>query len=228
MTTKAQLVEAVQRNVDDDEVYDSGTVLNILNEGLLEIAGGVLMPDGRTTPPLPDLVDSDTVVTVTDAAFTDLPDDYHRGLFFVSSAANGGSVAIKPLSWILEKYPELDESGSVSVVGIKGTSRIYYQSIPSTPDTLTLHFYRKPSLMVDDGDEPEGIPAHLAKKLLVNFALKEIFDEIEQDESGKKSNTTRYTNKFNEAVYELYLFIGEEDTGPIYIEDVSDYCMDDI
>jgi hypothetical protein len=109
----------------------------------------------------------------------------------------------------------LDHSGPVSEVTIRGGD-LYYQGIPGVPTELTLFYYRKPTLLVDydpsgeDGeagdladDIPDGIPEPFQKGLLVNYACKEIFDEIEDGMDGEKLNTQRYEAKYQAALAKL-------------------------
>ena len=153
MPTKYQLITLVQ-NMLQDSSFAGATVLEYLNRGQLEVAGGILFPPmdgipqqlvGTLTPPLPDLMDSDTVSTSTSYAYVSMPTDYQRNMFFATSDASDGRVNITE-NWLKfkKKWPMLDQDGSVSDIIVKGRL-LYYQGIPSSSDTLTLEFYRKPS-----------------------------------------------------------------------------------
>ena len=57
--------------------------------------------------------------------------------------------------------------------------------------------------MDDDDDEPDGIPAHLADRLIVNRAAQRIFQQIENGIDGEKINTLYYKSLFEEALRDL-------------------------
>ena len=178
---------------------------------------------------LPDLKSSDTVATDTNP-YVSVPSDagnvFHKkknSLFFVSSAARDGEVNIFE-SWIkfLEKWPTLDEAGDVQDVIVVG-GKLYYQPIPATADTLTLHFFRKPVSMVgtDRDAEPDGIPDDLQEDLLVSFACWDIFSEKE-DEGGGTPETDKYRARFAGAIAELVAFAGPKDQRPDYYDHNED------
>jgi len=213
-----ELIELVKIKVLDSS-YDNPMVLARLNKGLRRVAAwpGV---------DLPLLKSSATVVTGTDP-YVALPSteanafhvDKLRGLIFVASQGQDKEIFIME-SWIkfLQKYPRLDEAYDVYDVCVRGTN-LYYQGIPTTSDTLDLHFYRKPVLMKDSRDDsPDGIPEHLQEDLLVNFAAWDIFKDIEQDISGKSPETDKHMNLFAGAIAELKAFVGEPDARPTHYE----------
>jgi len=176
--TAAKLATYIQRAA-QDAAFTRAAILDLLNEGQEQIAAGIPLPPEKRviSSPLQGLKDTDTVDTGT-AAYVALPDDYQRGLFFVASSDQDKRIKVyESYTEFLAQYPNLDETGTyVDAVCVKGNS-LYYQPIPSSAETLTLHFYRVPTDMAYSGDNttPDGIPDHLQKKLLVNYALTEIF-----------------------------------------------------
>ena len=62
------------------------TLTSRINASVNDIAAGIRLPDGRTSPPLPDLFETDTIAT-TVHAYADLPSTYQRNLFYVSDSA---------------------------------------------------------------------------------------------------------------------------------------------
>ena len=214
-----ELIEKVREKIHDSS-YTPSMILARLNKGVGRIAGMV---------DLPDLKSSATVTTDTNP-YVSLPSSpgnvFHKkrkSLFFVSSAAQDNEVTIVE-SWIkfLEKWPTLDEGGNVQEVCVRG-DRLYYQPIPSTADTLTLHFMRRPvDMAANSDDEPDGIPEELQEDLLVSFACWDIYSDIE-DEDGKTPETDKYKNRSAMAMAELELVIGPKDQRA----DHYDYDEDD-
>lgn len=138
---------------------------------------------------------------------------------------------------MLEQWDDaLTHEGPVEDVTVVG-GRLYYQPIPTEATELTLWFYRLPTLLanfdpsgentgfMDSGDTtfqgdddtgfidalsddiPNCLPDHLHKSLLVSYAAKEIFNEIEDGIEGRKINTERYEGKYQQALTALYLGI---------------------
>ena len=155
-----------------------------------------------------------------------LPSDYNRGLAFVSSVAQDSRIRIyTSYHKLLKKYPLLNETGDVQFVAVKG-NYLYYQGIPASAETLTVHYHRDPTEMTEEAHTPDGIPAHLQDRLLINYTGKEILGMIEQAAKGKTLRGQKYEEKFQEAMADLVAFIGPEDTGPLYYDDEQGH-MDD-
>jgi len=202
-----ELIERVREKIHDAS-YTPAMILARLNKGVGRIAGMV---------DLPDLKSSDTVETTTDP-YVALPSTagnvFHRkekSLFFVSSQGQDIEINIME-SWIkfLEKWPTLDEAADVRDVCVRG-SRLYYQPIPATADTLDLHFFRRPvDMTANSDDEPDGIPEDLQEDLLVSFACWDIYSDIE-DEGGKTPETDKYQRRFAQALAELQMIVGPKD-----------------
>ncbi|MCP4493239.1 MAG: hypothetical protein GY820_38945 [Gammaproteobacteria bacterium] len=215
MTTK------VQSKITDTS-YTGVQILALLNLGQLEVAGGGVRPHGLPkVAPLPDLLSSDTVTAAVDARSVALPDEYHRGLFMVVDAS-GEEVTIKE-SYIdhLERFPTL-ETGSTEQCCVMGSSLHY---APSEAQDLTVHFYRLPVDMETD-DEADGIPTHLQERLLVSYAVKEIFGEIEQGIDGNTPNADKWEARYQLALTDLEREIGPEDGRPQYAADDTNYIGD--
>jgi len=135
---------------------------------------------------------------------------------------------------MLEQWDDdLTHEGLVEDVTVVG-GRLYYQPIPTEATELTVWFYRLPTLLenfdpsgentgfMDSGDTtfqgdddtgfidalsddiPNCLPDHLHKSLLVSYAAKEIFNEIEDGIEGRKINTERYEGKYQQALAVLY------------------------
>jgi hypothetical protein len=197
-------------NIIQDESFTSDDIDGYLNEVQQEVAGGIQSSLGSwITPPLPALLTIDTITTETDVAYVDMPATFQRNLQFVASSdGNEIDIAESFISFV-ETYPLLDKSGTVTECCEFG-NLFYYQGIPTSAATITLHFYRFPVDMEDDTDEPDGIPSHLHRGLLVNGACWKIFELIEDSTDGNKPNTEKYMNLFLSATRTLELTIPYE------------------
>jgi len=210
-----EIIERIKEKIHDPSYTDT-MILARINKGVGRVSSMI---------DLPDLKSSSTVDTTTDP-YVSLPsvagNVFHKkkkSLFFVNSQDQDVEVNIME-SWIkfLGKYPALDEEGDVIDVCVRG-DRLYYQPIPSSADTLDLHFFRRPVAMVaETHDEPDGIPEDLQEDLLVSFSCWDIFSEIEDDETGKTPNTNKYLNAFSQAIAEVRMFVGPPDERPHYYD----------
>ena len=226
MATLLSLTAAIESIIGDGSYTD---LTDRINDAVNNIAGGVRMPDGTTSPPLPDLYASATVSTTVNA-YADLPADYQRGLFYVVDSS--GDRILPPdggdyysfMLFLNHCYKrDLTETGSVTSVCVKG-KKLYYQGIPSDAEDLVVMFYKIPTAMVDNTDEPEGIPDHLQIRLIKHYVCKEIFGEgLEDGAESRKVGTTYHTNKFFEAMIDLIDFIGI-DAEPEYYASGNETC----
>jgi hypothetical protein len=231
MATLTQLTSAIHSIVQDDSYLPEYT--DRINEAVNSIAGGIRMPNGETSPPLPDLYTSATIATTTNA-YADLPTDYQRKVFYVVDSRGdrilpmdgGGYYGFMLfLNHCFKK--DLTETGSVTKVCIKGR-KLYYQGIPTASKDLTVMYYKAPDTLVNEGNEPEGIPDHLQKRLVKHYVCKEILGEgIEDGDDSKGSGMKYHTAKFYEAMTDLIDFVGidaepeyyGEDNGVTFFED---------
>ena len=180
---------------------------DFINDGVYEIAGGMQSPLGSwITPPLPELFSIDTVDTSTTAAYVDMPETFHRSLQLVATE-NGSSIDIEH-SFIdfTDTYPLLNKAGNISAV-IEHGKKLYYQGIPAVSEELTLHFYRKPVVMVDDDDVPDGIPEYMQMNLLPYYAAWKAFIFIEDGIEAESMNVKRYMELFYSQLRVLELSI---------------------
>jgi hypothetical protein len=200
------IIDRVARIIQDDS-YTSADILDLINEGRLFIAGEV-------DPGLPGLRMSDTVTTTDTASAVDLPDDYHKGMFWVGSAAQDCRIGTRASDYhnlltFLEQYNDLSTVGQIEAVCVDG-AELLYQGMAD--DTLTLKYFRKPVdiALADIADAEDGLPAelptHLQRKLLVSYCCKEIFPELEDGVEGRTPNTDKYAKIFNEAMAELRVY----------------------
>jgi hypothetical protein len=231
MATLAQLTSAIESVIQDDSYED---LTDRINDAISSIAGGIRMPNGETSPPLPDLYTTATVATTANA-YADLPADYQRRVFYVVDSRGdrilpmdgGGYYGFMLfLNHCFKK--DLTETGSVTKVCIKGR-KLYYQGIPTASKDLTVMYYKVPDTLVGNSDEHEGIPDHLQKRLVKHYVCKEIFGEgLEDGAEARGVGTNYHTNKFFEAMIDLIDFIGI-DAEPEYYSSDNDqtFCFVD-
>jgi len=231
MPTLINLTAAIHDIIDDDSVE----LKDRINETVTTIAGGIRMPSGETSPPLPELFQSNTVGTTANA-YVDLPDTYQRNVFSIIDRRgneifppNGGDYYSFRLFLNSLTKKDMSQVGTVTQVCVRGR-KLYYQGIPSASENLTIYFYRKPVDMNLDEDTPDGIPEHLQKRLIVHYVCKEIYGEGLEDGDESRAIGARYhTDKFYEAMFDLIDFVGI-DAEPEYYgysgEDYMKYLTD--
>ena len=209
--TGDQLATIVLGKLQDDS-YEASDVLDKFNTCLKELAGNFLLPELET---------DEAVTTNTSLSYMSLPSSYHRNLFKCYSTTNSRWITVyKGLRLMLGCFSVPDRSGSVVGVVAKGRS-LYYQRIPSSEESLKLFFYKLPTVLTLK-TTPSELPEHLAEKLLVNYALADLFAEIEDGSEGNKVNTAFYQGKYEQAKAELAVFLGEEQKEPEGIPDELD------
>lgn len=186
MATYEELEDYVKKIVQDSK-YNS-LISDLLNQGQAEIAGGMKSTLGDwLTPPLPGLFKIDTVDTATDAAYVSMPTGFQRNLqFAASSDGNEIDIADDFISFS-ETYPLLDKSGSVTECCEFG-GNFYYQGIPTTSAEITVHYYEEPTDMAATDSEPDGIPKHLQKRLLGNYAVWKVGEIINKENIIHETN----------------------------------------
>lgn len=217
MATASQLIAEVRRIIRDDS-YSAEAILGFLNQGILEVAGwdndnpafGLV---GNIL--LPALESSATAATSTITDHVALPATYLKDLYAVTFPGQTRKVEVlSNMRVFLESWDyDLTREGPVEEVVVHGLD-LYYQPIPATATILTLYFHAKPTLLVnydpsgdDTDDTPSCIPDQFHRSLLVNYAAKEIFNEIEDGIDGQKANFPIYEGRFQAALAKLHASI---------------------
>jgi len=218
MAKLGDIIEEAQSIMQDSSI-DTVKIKVLVNAGLEEAAG-------YTSAPLPHLEKTKEVATRLSSPFLMLPDDYHRELYFCyDTTGNREAKILKSLELLTMKFPKLNQAGNVFYAAVSG-NRLYYQSIPSTIHVLRIHYFQKPVLLVENKDVPECLPSHLQRKLLVNYACKELFSPIEDGIEGPKVNTSYHDRKWEEALNALELWNGPRESRSIDINDVVTGAFD--
>ncbi len=217
----SELVEAIE-NVVQDSDFTSTIITSLINEAVLKIATGDVLPGKyQVSPPLPDLYVKADVLTVIDAGFLSLPADYNRTMFMVVDA-NGDAIRVQDSfkKFLVDNSDE--SSGGVFVCAING-SRLHYRDIPTAATALTVHYYQTPETLVSVSDTPSCIPAILHRKLIVGYVCREIFNKIEDGIEGQKINTNYYATEYAGGLLDLEKIVGI-DGSPDYYDNQTDYC----
>ncbi len=212
MATFAEIQERVNDLVQDDLGNDD-LIPALINQGVYEIAGGMqsFLAD-VIIPPLPELFKIDVVSTVPGQAFTNMPNDFHRTLqFAVNEKGTEIDIADSFIAFS-EIDPSMSKVGSIIEV-IEYGRKLYYLNSPVVAENVIVHYYRKPVVMVAEGDIPDGIPEHLQMTLLVNFACWKAYEFIEDGIEGDAVNTQKYKSFFAEALKTLEVTIPDYTRG---------------
>jgi hypothetical protein len=211
MPTFEELILRTSTLVDDSSLNESFG--DFINQGVAEIAGGMQSSFGDIiTPPLPGLLSIDTVTTVTTLAYVDMPETFNRNLCLAVSARGTEIDIAHSFIDFVTTYPSLSRVSSISEV-VEHGDKIYYQGIPLTAEILTLHFYRKPVIMINDSDVPDGIPGHLQMSLLSNFAAWKAYEFLEDGIENETPNTTKFKGLFFDSLKTLELTVPYESRG---------------
>jgi len=240
MATTLAALKAVLCGADGSQgiLQDSSLYAGItdrINLAVSGIAGGIRMPDGGTSPPLPQLYDMQTVTTSTTLPYIALPVTvghvYQRHVFMVADSngnqiygPRGGNYYSFALFMRKVGLKDLTQAGGVDIVVVRG-NRLYYQGIPSVGQVLTLHYYRAPVDMALITDVVDGIPDAFATRLIQHYVCKECFGEgLEDSDASRKAGYSYHTARFFEAMTDFIDFIGTADAVPEYFgTDESEY-----
>jgi len=226
MATLLELQTAILDISKNHYIQTESSVLLIarINEAVTTIAGGIRMPNGAISPPLPDLYES-AVVATTVNAYASLPATYQRNVFYVADSS--GDRILPPRNGSYYSFmqflnnaskKDLSSTGSVYDVCVKG-SKLYYQAIPSVSENLTVMFYRKPVDMALNTDTPDGIPSHLQTRLIKHYVGEQLAQEMVD---GTQAMAAYHKTMFYTAMQDLVDFIGI-DAEPVYYSSNSDF-----
>ncbi len=202
-TLTAKVVEAVQ-----DESFSEEFILGAMNKCLGELA---------SVYTLPDLITSETVTCPGGGISVPMPTTYLKNLHFAANITKSCRVSIlDALTTFLDRFPFQDEEPPVDTVCVQGAT-LYFQGVPTEAETLRLYFVRKPVLMEEDEDEPDGLPGFLHEDLLVNYACAECFNLIEEGIDGAKIQFNKYISLYQQAQIKLEQFLGTPPEAPDFV-----------
>lgn len=241
MATRSEIESAIIYALGEEKYRDLVDCRLRTTNAILKIAAGIKMPDGRISPPLPDLYTIITVATATTAAYKTLGATYHRDVFYVANddderilPPRGGGYYSFGKFLKQANYKDLSESGDIYMCCVKGTN-LYYQGIPSTSENLLVYCYRLPVAMSTDSSVPDGIPSAFALDL-PKFAVladywgdligKDVKQELKYPDKAY-SKWKYYTARFYEVMAEMIESIGSHDDEPQYFDSDSEYAEEE-
>lgn len=198
MANLADLQAEVKRQI-QDKSFNSIVIKMFLNKAITDICNGVpiIWPengDQTLSQPMPDLYTIGTVDTSLVNAYVSLPTGYQRDVCFVASENGYEVTQYENFIDFVRNFPLLNMSGSVVGYSVKG-SKLYYQGIPTSADTLTVHYYTSPTAMTEDDDIPSGIPSRFHETLIVYDACLRIFNEIYEGTTEQHSTVAAFEKK---------------------------------
>lgn len=173
----------VENLVDDVFSYGPDDIDKYINYTLSHVAGMVN---------LPTLKGVDVIRTVAGQAWislSSLTGKFSGKLRKVKTEENTFPQLVPTLELLMEQYPVFDEEGDIEAITLEGYN-LWFQKVPSESKLLTVVYYRNPTPLTSDDQEPEDIPDVCQRRLLVNGTAYMIFHEKEDGmEDGKKVNT---------------------------------------
>jgi hypothetical protein len=208
------LTEEIMRKIQDPSL-DHSRVRRMINRAIEESASVL-------TDPLSDCETRVNLTTFVGRPYIDLPANFHRDLDFCFNVTRNDRVEVyRSLPYLSAVYDweNLDREGSVYGVARSGRL-LYYQYIPTSPETLTIHYFRKPAVLEKSDDEPLEFPSFSHEPVIISRVLMELFSEIEDGIEGQKVNTLYHEKRWREALLEVELFMGPRNTEPPQIHDM--------
>ena len=187
----SDLIADVQDVIQDD-AYGEDEIMPLLNRAMTLISNKVLLPE------LEAYADITTVANTQSVA---LPANYHRELFKVKSAVYKDIPIFTSPARLFDACGLALEgmAGDVQAVAITPGQTLFLYKVPSTAQTLTVWYFRKPLDMAADVDDPDGLPEQF-HDMLSNFACWKLFDKIEDGIEGKKVNADHYMGLWLDAL----------------------------
>jgi hypothetical protein len=230
MATISSIRDSVKRIVRNKQWTDD-LILALINRGVEAIAAGIMAiySDGTQvlTPPLQDLSTFSSLTTSTTSAYISLPTNFQRNLYSVVSATTSAQVNLHPnFADFLRYYPNLNLTCQV-IAAVRQGGYLWYQGVPSTAESLTVYYYRKPTAATEGTAEtatPDGLPPHLHEDLLVNYCCWKIWSEVESGVGAAKANTAEYRTLFNQALVDLCSFYPSQYDSVIFEMDNDTYA----
>lgn len=184
----------------EDKSYDPITVDQMINLALSECAHQV---------DIPELKSVFTVATEPGVAWLALGEKISNFGGRVKRVKYSG-VSLKVYSSIDEMlidYEDLATSGDVESCCLEGRN-LWYAKIPEEAASLLILCYQNPEPLCLSYPEATWLPEHCQRKILVGGACANIFDEKEEEDSGKPV-TRRYEAMFKEGLNDLRTWISK-------------------
>ena len=206
------LLNRIKNKIQDPSYDPDSDLVPLINQGLGEIATMIALPALTTV----------TTIECGTGPSVDLPDDFHANVHHAFNQTKDGHVQIiKSLPDFIEEFPGLNGEGSVTHICVHGR-KLYFQdaSGSSSPETLLITYTSRPTLFDRSGGvtKIDYIPHEMQAPLLVNYAVREVFGEIEDGVEGMKVNWNTHNKLFNEAFAKLQAFLGVQPGTPAFVK----------
>ncbi|RLA78370.1 MAG: hypothetical protein DRG33_05605 [Deltaproteobacteria bacterium] len=150
----------------------------------------------------PDLIDSNTVTVIgSGSGIVALPADYHHNLFEATSVTHSNEpIRIRSNIKAMDRdYPDTQSKiGRVKDVA-ENSGNLHCLPVPADDESLLVRYYRKAATLVNDSDEPEGIPDYLQEDLLVGYVVKDKLPLVSKSLGLKLQH---YISDYNSALEE--------------------------
>ena len=184
----------------EDKSYDPISVDNLINLSLSACAHQV---------DIPELKSVFTVATEPGIAYIALAEKISNfGGRVKKIKCNGTSLKIySTLDDMLTNYDGLTDSGDVEACCLEGRN-LWYAKVPETAVGLLILCYQNPEPLYAGNPEVSWMPEYCQRKILVGGACSVIFDEKEEEDSGKPV-TRRYDAMFNEGIKDLRAWVSK-------------------
>ncbi len=184
----------------EDKSYDPISVDGLINLALSECAHQV---------DIPELKSVFTVATEPGVAYLALGEKISNfGGRVKMVKYDGTSLKVySSLDDMLVDYEDLATVGDVESCCLEGRN-LWYAKIPETAVSLLILCYQNPEPLYVGNPEVDWMPEHCQRKILVGGACAAIFDEKEEEDSGKPV-ARRYEMMFNEGIKDLRVWISK-------------------
>jgi len=184
----------------EDKGYDPVTIDEKINLALTECC---------QEADVPDLKKVFTVATSTTEAYVSLREKITRFGGRVKRIKYNGT-NLRPytsLDEMLIDYDDLATAGDVESFCQEG-QMLWYAKIPETSANLLVLCYQNPEPLSSSNQEILWMPEHIQYKVLVGGPCGYIFDEKEEEDSGKPV-TRRYEKMFADGVVQFKSWISK-------------------
>lgn len=199
--TLAGLVAEVSGIVDDPAVGEPEIVRALWR--------GVLAAGAATR--LPALADCARLSFGPGQESAALPADVQHGPTDAFLLPGHGRVRLLPDLAALRRMADGTGRGRARFAAAGG-GRLHVRPVPEVAVEIAVGYHRLPDALVAPSDKPSCLPPHLAGRLLVSFACRDIFERLEEGADGKKPQTRAYGARFEAALAELVGLFGPATT----------------
>ncbi|WP_300163418.1 hypothetical protein [Solidesulfovibrio sp.] len=186
------LVAEVAEIVGDPAVGEQ-EIVRALGRGLLAAAAAARLPDLAAEARLPFGPGQEQAA---------LPADLQHGPVDAFLLPGRGRIRMLSNPAALRRAARLPGRGPARLAAAGG-GRLHVWPVPRAAVEVAVSYFRLPDPLAGWADKPACLPPHLAGRLLVSFACREVFERLEEGADGRKSQTTAYGARWQAALDEL-------------------------